>query len=145
MKFCFRLFGSLMSIGNLIGIYLYLMNQQFTSNELYNLYCIAIITRIIFIIVVSSILFFKNLILTSTSFNEQEGMEDPEKKHENLQFTDVKQQHSFMTKGLILYSHMPFMLLFGCYRLYKPRDFKHLLKLGFLLEFLLQLLPALII
>ena len=43
--------------------------------------------------------------------------------------------------GIILYLNYPFLLWFGCYRLFKPKDFRCTLYLGYLMELSLNLIP----
>lgn len=45
----------------------------------------------------------------------------------------------------MLYLSYPYMLYFGLYRVYKPKDFKYTLYIGYFLEMFLSLIPLVFI
>lgn len=131
-----------MSLLALSSQVLYFSKQEFSTKSLYDSYLAMLILRALVIFIISSVFFFRNVIKQNHAFlninNFNSAREDG-----SAEFQRYKKITRF--QGALLYLAYPYMLYFGFYRVYKPKDFKYTLYIGYFLEMFLSLIPIVFI
>jgi hypothetical protein len=127
LKFSFKFLGGVISYITLIYEFLNLSKSIFTSKVLYNSYEAFIILRVAIIMLISIFLYYRNFYKHPVIIPNEATMR-PE-------FLDARKQE-LKERGSLFYLSLPLMQWLGLYRLYAVKDFKYLLTVNYIVEFL---------
>ncbi|CDW73731.1 protein serine threonine [Stylonychia lemnae] len=138
-----RFIGGIMSLFALVGQILYFAKQEFASQTMFDSYIGVIIMRVVLILITTIVFFYQNVAKYNTDMMNLQNFNSAREPANQEDLKRFKKRTCF--QAACLYASYPFMLWFGFYRVYKPKDFQSTIFLGYFYELFFSLIPIIFI